>query len=61
MYRTAEANYRQTRSVVRPVCNSRATCTIHVYVHASSFNCLFLFIACSLWQINVFRYGLCCL
>jgi len=26
MYRTAEANYRQTRSIARPVCDSRATC-----------------------------------
>ena len=25
-YRTAEANYRQTRSIARPICDSRATC-----------------------------------
>jgi len=25
MYRTAEANYRQTRSIARPLCDSRTT------------------------------------
>jgi len=26
MYCTAEANYRETRSIARPLCNSRASC-----------------------------------
>ena len=32
MFCTAEANYRQTQSIARPLCDSRATCFETVYM-----------------------------
>jgi len=49
-YRTAEANYRQTRSIARPVCDSRATCQCSPDVITSPGN--------SLWGI---LFGILCL
>jgi len=48
-YCTVEANYRQTRSIARPVCGSKATlvsCTYHAHQFIFSFTLYFLFILC---------------
>ena len=38
-YCTIEANYWRTRSIARPLCDSRATCSIHRTRRMSAMNC----------------------